>query len=48
MVDQFYIEILMNLYFGGIAFLGFYFIIREIYWLHKEAERRRKKDEEKW
>ena len=43
MIDQFFIEILMNCYFAGIGTLGFYFLLREIFYLRKEAKRREKR-----
>ena len=43
MIDQFFIEILMNCYFAGIGTLGFYFLLREIFYLRKEAKSREKR-----
>lgn len=40
MIDQKYIEALMNLYFFLIGLLGFYFLFREIFYLRKEAQKR--------
>ena len=43
MIDQFFIEILMNCYFAGIGTLGFYFLLRELFYLRKEAKRRERR-----
>lgn len=43
MIDQFFIEVLMNCYFAGIGTLGFYFVLREIFYLRKEAKQREKR-----
>ena len=41
MVDQKYIEALMNLYFFALGTFGFYLLIREISFLRKEAKKKK-------
>lgn len=56
MVDQKYLEALMNLYFFLLGAFGFYMLIRELPYIRKELtylrkeakKKREKEDEDKW
>ena len=43
MIDQKYLEFLMNLYFFSLGAFGFYLLIREIAFLRKESKKRNEK-----